>query len=151
MSCQVCDKHVSLGELPGGVIYQNEHIFIAHFPYNQHKPMKPHYGHVILELKRHITSPAEMTEAEASATGIWLQRISEFLEKELEAEHTYLFRIGDVTPHLHFHAVPRFKGTSRDRWGIYLYENPLERKADVTEIQNISKNMRAFLLRKDVK
>ncbi len=151
MSCSVCAKHISLAELPGGVIYQDELIFIAHFPYNSNKPMKPHFGHIILELKRHLTSPAQMTDTEAGSVGLWLQRISQFLETDLEAEHTYLFRIGDITPHLHFHAVPRFKGTPRERWGIYLYENPLERKADVTEIQNISKQMRAAFLRRDLK
>ena len=85
-----------------------------------------------------------MTESEAATMGVWLQRISLFLETILAAEHTYLFRIGDITPHLHFHAVPRFPNTPREHWGIRLYENALSRKAQISEVQIISENMRQF-------
>ncbi len=146
MSCQVCAKHLELTDLPGGVIFQNETLFIAHFPFSELVKKQPHYGHIILELKRHIVTPSEMTETEASQIGIWLQRVSKFLETELGAEHTYLFRIGDITPHLHFHAVPRFPDTPREHWGIHLFENPIGRKANVVEIQNISKLMRQHFL-----
>ncbi len=147
MSCAVCAKHLSLEGLPGGVIYQNEFIFVAHFPlFSEPSAFKPHYGHIILDLKRHITSPAVMTDEEASQVGLWLQRISHFLERDLAAEHTYQFRIGDKTPHLHFHIVPRFPDTPHELWGIYLFESPVSRKADTVDIQNISAKMRqAFL------
>ncbi len=140
MSCSVCLKHKNLAALSGGVIFENELLFIAHFPMTA----STHYGHMIIELKRHITSPREMTESEASAVGLWMQRLSLFIETELAAEHVYLFRIGDVTPHLHFHAVPRFAGTPREMWGIYLYENPHGRKASESEIVSISEKARLF-------
>ncbi len=146
MSCGVCEKHRSLEALPGGVIFQDDLIFIAHFPFSESK--HPHYGHLIIELKRHIVTPSEMTEAEALVVGIWNLRISQFLEKNLGAEHTYLFRIGDVTPHLHFHAVPRFSETPREMWDIYLYENRLGKKADFDDIQKISANARSFFMAK---
>jgi diadenosine tetraphosphate (Ap4A) HIT family hydrolase len=141
MSCEVCLKHQNLAGLL--VIFQNDLLFIAHFPFIG----SPHYGHLIIELKRHVTSPREMSESEASAVGLWIQRLSLFLETELSAEHVYLFRIGDVTAHLHFHAVPRFKDTPRDMWGIYLYENPLGRKASEVEIVSISEKARRFFAR----
>ena len=144
MTCGVCAKHLSMADLPGGVIYQNDFIFIAHFPFQT----KPHFGHLILELKRHITSPALMNEAEATAVGMWQQRMSDFLETELGAKHTYLFRIGDITPHLHFHAVPRFENTPKEIWGISLYQSPLGRKADVLEIKKFSDQMRSWILKK---
>jgi len=142
--CEVCRKHQSLDGLPGGVIFENDLIFIAHFPWKE--DVASHYGHIILELKRHLTSPREMSAAEASAVGIWHQRLSQFLENRLGAEHTYLFRIGDVTSHLHFHAVPRFKNTPREIWGIYLYQNPQGRKASRLDIEEISNQARQEFL-----
>ncbi len=142
MSCGVCAKHKSLEGLPGGIIFENDLVFIAHFPMGERQP---HYGHIIIELKRHITSPRDMTEAEAAEVGLWTQRLSLFLETELTAEHTYLFRIGDITPHLHFHVVPRFNGTPREMWGIYLYENPNSRKASESDILMISEKLRQFI------
>ena len=142
MTCGVCAKHSSHEALPGGVIFQDDLIFIAHFPFSESKP--PHYGHLIIELKRHIGTPSAMTEAEAMAVGSWNLRTSQFIENQLGAEHTYLFRIGDVTPHLHFHAVPRFSGTPREIWGVYLYDNPLGKKADRESVQKISERARSY-------
>ena len=146
LSCGVCSKHQDLANLPGGVIFENEVLFIAHFPFAE---KAPHYGHLIVELKRHITSPREMTKLEASQVGTWMQALSLFLEAELGAEHTYLFRIGDVTPHLHFHVVPRFANTPRHLWGIYLYENPDSRKASQAEVIALSDQMREYFLRQE--
>jgi histidine triad (HIT) family protein len=144
VTCGICEKHLSLFGLPGGVIFQNDYLFVAHFPFLSGQPL-PHYGHLIIEFKRHITNPAQMTESEARELGYQIQRFSEALENSLGAEHVYIFRIGDKTPHLHFHLVPRFNGTPKEAWGVYLYESPLGKKANENEIIELSNRVRVNL------
>jgi diadenosine tetraphosphate (Ap4A) HIT family hydrolase len=140
-SCLVCGKHKNfLAILPGGVIFQNQHIFAAHFPLIENEPA--HYGHIILEFKRHITKPSEMTPAECLALGFATQKISNSLESTLGAEHVYIVRIGDVTPHLHFHFVPRFSDTSKEFWGPLLFRWPGSRKATAQDMIAVSEKMR---------
>src|SRR5580698_2616268 len=119
MICSVCEKQRSKKELPGGVIHQDHLIFVAHFPFLENEPA--HYGHVILETRRHITKPSELTNEEAQAFGLWIKIMSAALETALGAEHVYIVRIGDKTPHLHFHLVPRFAGTPKEVWGPQLW------------------------------
>jgi histidine triad (HIT) family protein len=139
-TCAVCNKHKTNDTLPGGPIYEDENVFIAHFPHIETEAA--HYGHIILEMKRHITRPSEMTYDESTALGVWTQKISERLEKRLSAEHVYVVRIGDVTPHLHFHFIPRFAGTPREAWGPLLNRWPGGRKASPEDMIEITKWLR---------
>jgi histidine triad (HIT) family protein len=143
-SCAVCDKHRTLETLPGGFIYRDSHVFIAHFPLL--KGERAHRGHIILEMSRHITKPSEMTPEEGTSVGQWIPKLSRSLEKVLGAEHVYLVRIGDKTPHLHFHFVPRYPGTPKEFWGPLL--NTFANSApDVgaTEMAEITDKIKRFL------
>ncbi|MDZ4676342.1 MAG: HIT domain-containing protein [Oligoflexia bacterium] len=142
--CGVCQKHQDLKSLPGGVIFENDALFIAHFPLLENQP-NPYFGHIIIELKRHITRPSELNENEAKYLGIWIQKISAALENILNAEHVYIFRIGDKTPHLHFHIVPRYANTPKEVWGTGIYEWPMARRAQTRELIEISDGLRKFL------
>jgi histidine triad (HIT) family protein len=144
--CAVCQKHRDKITLPGGVIFEDQNVFIAHFPLLPEGPL-PYAGHIIIEMKRHITKPSELTPPEAQSLGLWIQRISEAQERVLEAEHTYIFRIGDKTPHLHFHLVPRYAGTPKEVWGVSLFEWQGALRSDSAAIKNISEKMRTFIKR----
>src|ERR1700722_4518007 len=120
MICAVCERQRTKVNLPAGPIHSDPLIFVTHFPLLKEEPA--HYGHVILEMRRHITKPIEMTNEEAQSVGLWTKIISGFLEKVLGAEHVYIVRIGDKTPHLHFHFVPRFPGTPKEVWGPLLWQ-----------------------------
>ena len=141
--CSVCEKHETKKTLPGGAVYDGVRVFVGHFPLIESE--KAHYGHVILELKRHITKLAELTEAEAVEIGQWTRTIARFLETELGAEHVYAVRIGDKTPHLHFHFVPRFPGTPKEVWSPTLWQWPGGRKATADDMIAITKKFVAFL------
>lgn len=146
MSCPVCLKHKNLQGLPGGVIFETDLVFLAHFPHIPYEA-NPHFGHLILELKRHIESPEEMTDAESQAVGLFAKRGSGALKLVLNAEHVYFFRIGDITRHLHFHLVPRYVGTPKSMWGTGLYQHPDSKKAterDAAEISLQLKNYRGW-------
>jgi histidine triad (HIT) family protein len=120
--CQVCAKHKTGNSLPGGEIFKDASIFIAHFPIVNGE--KAHQGHIILEMTRHLTKLSELNEVEAMAVGKWTPKIAEALEETLKAEHVYMVRIGDITPHLHFHFIPRYANTPKDLWGPLLYTHP---------------------------
>ncbi len=143
MPCAVCQKHQTYENLPGKAVFQNAHLFIAHFPSVSEEPA--HYGHVIIEMKKHIISPAQMTEEEAADLGIWIHKLSRALESSLGAEHTYVVRIGDKTKHLHFHLVPRFAGTPQEFWGPLLFRWAGGRKATPQDMIQITGNLRNFL------
>jgi histidine triad (HIT) family protein len=144
MQCGVCEKHKnSLALLPGGAIFEDENVFIAHFPVVPEE--KAHFGHVILELKRHIVSPKEMSDLEATSVGLFTQRICRGLEIGLGAEHVYVVRIGDVTRHLHFHFVPRFKDTPQEFWGPLLFRWAGSRKATAADMIKITETLKSFL------
>jgi histidine triad (HIT) family protein len=139
-NCQICLRHRLLTHLPGGPIFQDEDIFIAHFPLI---PTEPAYrGHIILELRRHVTTPAELTESEAIKIGLWTKRIVDVLEKGLEAVHVYVLRIGDLTPHLHFHFVPRFATTPHADWGPLLFRSKDAPRADAKAMVEITECLR---------
>lgn len=68
-------------------------------------------GHLLLVPRRHVESPAALNDAEAERIGYWLSRAARLLETVSSAEHVYLLRLGDGWRHLHFHVVPRYRGT----------------------------------------
>jgi hypothetical protein len=87
--CTVCEKHQNKGGLPGGFILSDDLLFLAHFPHSPDGP-PAHFGHLILEFKRHITNPAELTDQEAQRMGLLVPKICRALEKVLGAEHVSL-------------------------------------------------------------
>ncbi len=143
MECQVCQKHKTYETLPGGVIFENSDTFIAHFPLIPEQ--KAHYGHLILEFKRHITQPSQLSEAEALELGRWTPRVCQALEKALGAVHVYVLRIGDVTPHLHYHFVPRYKDAPRESWGPLHHNWPTGPKANESDMEQITLKLKDFL------
>jgi diadenosine tetraphosphate (Ap4A) HIT family hydrolase len=143
MTCHVCEKHQTLRDLPGGPVFDNDEIFIAHFPLLLDQPA--HRGHFILEFKRHLTQPSQLNEKEALELGRWTRLLSLALEKTLDAEHVYVVRIGDITAHLHFHFVPRYVGAPKNTWGPLHHNWKEGPKANSADMLKISHDMREFL------
>ncbi len=141
--CQVCEKHKTKENLPGGVIFENEWIFVAHFPLLESEPA--HRGHLILEIKRHIAQMSELNEPEALEVGKWTRLISIALQTTVAAPHVYMLRIGDVTPHLHFHFVPRYADAPKESWGPLHHKWERGPKASSRDMIEISQNLRELL------
>ena len=142
-SCAVCLRHVAGQGLPGGPVYSDENIFVAHFPL---LPNEPAYrGHVILEMRRHITSPSQLTQSEAMALGLWTQKIVRAQEVALQAQHVYVVRIGDLTPHLHFHFVPRYAETPAEQFGPLLFRWKDAPRADAQTMIQLTEKLKLAL------
>lgn len=157
MSCAVCQRHQEVlknsefvsTQLPGGIIFQDQNVLVAHFPVlNPQAAQDPnakldiHLGHLIIELKRHIESLPEMTPEEAQSVSHAMLFLSQKIETQTNANHTYFFRIGDITKHLHFHLVPRYPDTPKEIWGVYIFQNPKGPKASLEDILELSKKLR---------
>lgn len=98
--CLVCRKHKGEIDIPGGIIYENDLIFISHAQLWGNE--KEHYlGHVFVESKRHVAELAELTDQEAQAIGLFTSRVAKALLHTESMEHVYTFFIGDGVPHVH--------------------------------------------------
>lgn len=105
--CPICRKHRGEGELVGPVIYADEVIHVAHRASGS-------LGYVFIEPRRHVASPAELTDAEAGAIGLARSRLARALEAELDVLAVHAFVAGLAVPHLHEHVFVRHRGTPDD-------------------------------------
>ena len=113
-SCFICEKHAGNIAAAGAVIYEDEFIYVGHID----RDGKPNYlGHIMIDLKRHVPTLAEMSVHEAEAFGVMMARISKALKESEGAEHIYSLVSGNSVPHLHMHLVARYPNTPLNYWG----------------------------------
>lgn len=81
-------------------------------------------GWLVLVPRRHVTSIAELTDAEAANLGIWQVRLSRALGHVLGCQKTYVaqFAEGDGFSHVHFHVVPRPPDLERELRGPRIFQ-----------------------------
>lgn len=112
-SCPICIKHRTPID---SLITESENLLLVHYPVSVQEPAA-YRGHLMVEVRRHITSFGELQEAEAAEVGVTIARATRLLTGQLGAEHVYVFTIGHLVPHLHIHIVPRYPGTPEEFWG----------------------------------
>ena len=141
--CFVCRKHRGEVDIPGGVIYENDLIYISHAQLWGEE--KEHYlGHVFVEARRHVAEVADLTEEEAQMIGVYTSRIAKALLHTENMEHIYIFVFGDGVPHVHYHVIGRYPGAPREYWGPKVDEGPEAPKGDETEIAQVADRLRAY-------
>ena len=142
--CLVCRKHKGEIDIPGGIIYENDLIFICHAQLWGNE--KEHYlGHVFVESKRHVAELAELTDQEAQVIGLFTSRVAKALLHTESMEHIYTFFIGDGVPHVHIHVIGRYPNAPREYWGAKVDEWPEAPKGTAAEIEQVATRVRNFL------
>lgn len=136
MHCMVCDKHRNFLKVTGQPIAERGGLVLTHFPVLDGQPANR--GHLLIEPRRHVVDPAELTDDEASALGLLLRDAILILQNEVGAEHAYVLRINDKVAHFHCHVVPRYPGTPKEHWGPKLMEWPEFPKLDLEQVQSLS-------------
>ena len=136
-SCFICSKHAGKTETSGAMIYENEYVYVGHIDSNG----KPNYlGHIMIDLKRHVPTLADLTMEEAKAFGVIMARVSKALKESEKAEHIYSLVSGNSVPHLHMHLVARYPNTPEEYWGpwaVYDWqEAPMGDNNDVIKLCN---------------
>ena len=143
--CFVCRKHRGEVDIPGGVIHENDLIYISHAQLWEDE--KEHYlGHVFVEPKRHVAEVSDLTEEEAQAIGIYTGRIAKALLHTENMEHIYIFVIGDGVLHVHYHVIGRYPGAPREYWGQKVDDWPEAPKGAEVEITQVAERLRTFLI-----
>lgn len=141
--CFICKKHEGTITTAGVTIYEDEYVYVGHMDNNG----KLNYlGHLMIDLKRHVPTLAEMTSTEASAFGLTMARVSKALKEVEKAEHIYALVSGNSVPHLHMHLVARYPNTPEEYWGPFaVYDSPNARMGDNNEVIELCERVSAYL------
>ena len=102
--CLICQKHRGEGPLVGPVVYQDALLFVAHRAVGS-------LGYVFVETQRHVSSLAELSDAEAEAVGRVTAQLARGLCAELEVMHVHSMVAGLGVAHFHQHVFVRHAGT----------------------------------------
>ena len=142
--CIVCRKHGGLEVVFGGVIFENDLIYISHAQLWGDETN--HYlGHIFVEPKRHAPMLSDLNKSEAEMIGFYTSLIAKALVETEGAEHVYSFVIGDHVPHVHVHVIGRYPGAPREYWGPKVDEWPNAPQGTEVEIRQVSERIRVFL------
>jgi diadenosine tetraphosphate (Ap4A) HIT family hydrolase len=117
--CYTCAQETAGRDAPPWqCIAADEHWRVAH-AFNSAVP-----GWLVLVPRRHVTTLAELTDAEAAGLGSWQVRLSRALARVLGCHKTYVaqFAEADGFAHVHFHIVPRPPDLARDLRGPRIFE-----------------------------
>jgi histidine triad (HIT) family protein len=142
-NCFICEKHKGTIKTAGATIYEDEYVYVGHIDNNG----KPNYlGHIMIDLKRHVPTLAEMNLDEASAFGVIMAKISRALKESEKAEHVYALVSGNSVPHMHMHLVARYPNTPEQYWGPFaVYDSPNARMGDNDEVINLCNRIKIYL------
>jgi diadenosine tetraphosphate (Ap4A) HIT family hydrolase len=102
-SCLACDLSAGRRALPGGLIHRSRFWLVEHCT----GPLG--VGTLIVKPERHVTSVADLTEAEALELGPLLRRASQVVRELVPAEQVYnclWSHAGGVPGHIHYVVQP---------------------------------------------
>jgi histidine triad (HIT) family protein len=89
-----------------------------------------------------LPSRCALTDPEAAALGLLVNRMARALKEVAEAEHVYSFVFGDGVAHLHVVLAPRYAGTPRQYWGVRLAEWPGAPRVGEPEMRTLVARLR---------
>ena len=144
VDCFVCAKH-ALGEAAlGGVLFEDELVYAGH-AYPRAGAGLAYRGYLVAEPMRHAAGLGDLTDPEAAALGLLVNRLARALKEVAEAEHVYSFVFGDGLAHLHVVLAPRYAGTPREYWGVRLREWPDAPRVGEDEMRRLVARLRAHV------
>ena len=119
--CDVCSEVAGRIELPGGLLWESKLVVAFHVP-----PLldpEPLMGHLLITVRRHADTWADLMPAEAAEVGVAAAALAGPLRQTTGAERIYSAVIGHHSAHFHLHVFPRYPGTpdelvftDADRW-----------------------------------
>jgi len=106
--CPICDEVAGRIVAPGGPIYDDGLWLVSH-----HTGAWTDPGEVLVKLRRHVESLAQVTPEEAAALGPILRAGVAAVEREVGPERTYVMSFNERLRHLHFYILPRTRNLPR--------------------------------------
>lgn len=141
--CLVCRKHRGEIDVPGGPVFEDDLIYIAHALLFGEE-VEHYLGHVFIETKRHVAGLADLTGTEAGALGLYTSRVACALMATLGMVHVYSFVIGDGVPHVHVHVIGRYPGAPKPYWGPRVDEWPEAPRGASAEMAKVTARLRDY-------
>ena len=145
VDCFICAKHALGDSAPGGVLFEDELVYAGH-AYPLGERVLAYQGYLVAEPKRHAEGLGDLTDPEAVALGLLVNRLARALKEVVAAEHVYSFVFGDGVAHLHVVLAPRYAGTPREYWGVRLREWPDAPRVDEDEMRRLVARLRAHVI-----
>ena len=118
MACYTCHANGQIDTLPPReLVVADDHWRTAH-AFDTTLP-----GWLVLVPRRHVTSIADLTDAEAAGLGTWQVQLSRALREVTGCTKTYLMQLAEKEgfAHVHFHVVPRMRDLPDDRRGPAIF------------------------------
>jgi diadenosine tetraphosphate (Ap4A) HIT family hydrolase len=100
--CTICDEVAGRITAPGGPIHDDGLWLVSH-----HLGPCTDPGEVIVKLRRHVESLADLTAAEAAALGPILRAAVAAVGRTVQPERVYVASFGERVRHIHFYILPR--------------------------------------------
>jgi histidine triad (HIT) family protein len=138
--CLVCREVAGEVELPGGLLWDDEHTIAFHVMPTGEDP-QPYLGHCIVVTRRHVDHLGDLTEAEAES----IARASRVLAKALRdegAERVHVAVIGVQRDHFHQHLFPRYPGVPPGTPWYAVDELPNAPHGDADQIASFVERLR---------
>jgi len=114
MDCYACRNEARFESLPPRErIAADDHWRVAH---SFDSTLR---GWLVLLPRRHVTSIADLTDAEAATLGVWQVRLSLALREMTGCAKTYVMQFAEKEgfAHVHFHVVARMPGLPAESRG----------------------------------
>lgn len=143
--CFVCAKHALGDTAHGGVLFEDDLVYAGH-AYPLTEPVSAYRGYLVAEPVRHVAGLGDLTDPEAAALGLLVNRLARALRDTAGAEHVYSFVLGDGLAHLHVVLAPRYAGTPRGYWGVRLRDWPDAPRVGEAEMRTLVARLRAHVV-----
>lgn len=145
--CYTCGRELLFDQLPlRERIAFDEHWRVAHAIGTALE------GWLVLLPRRHVTTLAELTDAEAEQLGGWQVRVSRALHQVTGCAKTYVVEFGEAEgfAHVHFHIVPRLPDHPLDLRGpaVFSYlSRPQDEQVTAQQMDSLAESLRRLLER----
>lgn len=120
--CLICREVAGEVDLPGGLLWDDEHVLAFHLPPLDFNP-RPYLGHCLMVARRHVDLLGDLTPDEAAAVGRASQAIASALQ-QVGIARVHVAVIGTGVPHFHQHLFPRYPGMGAELSWMQLDEHP---------------------------
>lgn len=143
--CFVCRKHRGEIDVPGGVVYEDDLVYVSHGALDDGRH-EAYPGVLFVEPKRHALL-ADLSDAEAQRVGLLTTHLARALQTVDDVEHVYTAVLGHHVDHLHVWVFPRYRGTPPELWGPAVLQWPGAPRADRDAIASLCGRIRDDLVK----